>query len=125
MPNTVRCRFYTGDIQMNTKGKYKISVYLKEEGKVKVGPPVYVDTPQDAFVRAVVQMKLMVRKGEGDIFLLIRDKESNSTVLSELTEENIIIEIYPNILSNGVDRVGPYCASTQTWLSGTDGIAEA
>tara|TARA_Y100001973_G_scaffold104371_1_gene174135 strand:- start:896 stop:1219 length:324 start_codon:yes stop_codon:yes gene_type:complete len=104
------------------KEKYKITIYIKEPEGVKAAPPIYVDTPQEAFVRSILLLKLAVRQGEGDIFLLVRDKEANSTIVSEITDESLLVEVYPNILSNNVDRIGPYSMESKTWLGG---IAEA
>ena len=96
--------------------KYQITVFKKDGENVAQLPSMYYDTVAEAFASAIISLKVLVRDGDGDIFLLEKDPEDNVTIVKEITEENLVVRIRPNILSPGTDKIGPYCASSKMWL---------
>jgi len=105
--------------------KYKVTIFRKQVENVSgeeialalpIGPPMFYDSVPEAFASAIVALKLLVRNGEGDIFLMEKNKKDMTTIVTEITDESLLVEISPNILSSGIDKIGPYCSSHSTWM---------
>ena len=66
----------------------------------------------DAFAQAIFILKTLIK--DSDVFLI--EKVNDTTKFSEVNNDSFYVIVSPNILAEGVDKIGPYWLSEQVSL---------
>lgn len=65
-----------------------------------------------AFAQAIFILKTLIK--DSDVFLI--EKVNDTTKFSEVNNDSFYVIVSPNILAEGVDKIGPYWLSEQVSL---------
>ena len=100
---------------------FTLTIYRIEESKLLTSDPIKAKSSSEAFARAIFALKAIIQDDDKDVILF--EKDGDSTKVTEINSDSVIVKICPNILREGVDKIGPYCLSQKMMIP--DNLPEA